>query len=288
MRPCPACDSPLHSRLISQAGYELLRCAACELIYVGNPPTLDELRRVYSFDAGYHTGFRDDPAVINRQRRAASAQLNYLRRHRAHGRLLDIGCSAGFFMEAATAAGWEALGVELSGDTAELARGKGLEVIEGTLAGVPTAAGPFDAVTMFDVLEHVEQPRADLERAHELLAPGGLVVVMTPNADGLLAKWLLIVAALTGGWLHAEPPAHLSQFSKRSLESLLNRTGFRTLETIDSRLSLLYVLGGRRQVARSPARMLAGLVGAPLSFLGPRVKRGDWMVVVAERATQKT
>jgi SAM-dependent methyltransferase len=150
---------------------------------------------------------------------------------RPPGRLLDVGCGIGIFLEAATAQGWVVAGVEPS-DGAEPFRDRRFDVFRGTLESAPFAAHSFDLVTFWDVLAHLPDPLSSLRRARELLKPDGWLVVKTANRANLhlaIAKALSPLGG-TRGWLHL--PAQLYQFSPHSLGALVEHADFRVTEVI--------------------------------------------------------
>lgn len=98
-----------------------------------------------------------------------------------------------------------------------------MEIITGTIADI-SPERKFDAITMFDVIEHVRAPRADLTKIKQLLAPGGALLVITPDSGSFYARllgkhWHLIV-----------PPEYINLFNRRSLSCLLDDVGFEILE----------------------------------------------------------
>jgi SAM-dependent methyltransferase len=137
------------------------------------------------------------------------------------GRLLDYGCAVGLFVKAAVEAGWSARGYERSSWAASYGRsqfGLDITVADGTVD--PFGPNSFDVVTLWDVLEHLEQPRRVLELVSKWLVQGGIVALNTVNSSSLGAR-------LAGsGWRHVYPPHHLQLYSKRSLERLLAEFGF--------------------------------------------------------------
>lgn len=155
--------------------------------------------------------------------------LDRLDVHRPYrGRLLDIGCGTGEFLEAATRRGWEVSGVELSVRAARLAREKGLDVRCCTLSSAPYAGGSFDAITCLDVLEHVADPLQDLQRARELLAPRGLLVMRVPNTVFHLIK-TRACTVLGVNDVGLQMDYHLNHFTPKTLMKTLGRCGYRTI-----------------------------------------------------------
>jgi SAM-dependent methyltransferase len=202
---CPLCGAGGADTVWREGDYDLVRCGTCDLLYVGNPPGEEELARLYSFDSGFHTqladGSDEDSSATDAN---AQHHLDAIARVQDPGRLLDVGCATGRFLAAAAARGWEAEGVELNDDTAAIAREAGLEVTTGTLESL-SPDQPFDAITMWDVVEHVPDPLGLLRAAHGLLAPGGRLWLATPNVDGLFPRASLLVAPRVGRWPHRAP-----------------------------------------------------------------------------------
>lgn len=138
-------------------------------------------------------------------------------------RLLDVGCHVGVFVEIAAQHGWDAWGVEPSHWAATQAQQAGLQVVEGTLATAGFDDGFFDVITMWDVIEHVEQPSAEVREAYRLLKPGGVLAVHTMDLDSLFARLM----GRRWPWLME---MHVYYFTRRTLAMLLGQAGFHVLE----------------------------------------------------------
>jgi 2-polyprenyl-3-methyl-5-hydroxy-6-metoxy-1,4-benzoquinol methylase len=278
---CPVCGAGEARPVWREGEYDLVRCPTCELVYVGNPPDDRELERLYSFESGFHTELAsnsDDQNSASREN--ALHHLEVIARTQRPGRLLDVGCATGRFLTAAAERGWQTEGVELNGDTAEIARDAGHEVTIGTLENLgPTEQ--FDTITMWDVVEHVSDPLSLLKAARERLAPDGRLWLATPNVDGLFPQASLRVAAKVGRWPHPEPPYHLSQFSERTLRHTLDRAGFARIEVTHERIPLGFTFGSRKVLLAEPRRLAYTVLFAPLAIVGPWVNRGDTMIVSA-------
>jgi SAM-dependent methyltransferase len=195
---------------VERAGeYVLHHCPGCDLVF-------SEPMR--GGDAEWYDGayFVLHVAVDDRLREYGAWALRNLP---GRGRLLDVGCGTGAFVHYATARGFDACGIDFSHKSVEAGRRRfGLR----TLVARPLAdfreeqAGrPFDVVTSFEVLEHVESPRAFLADIHALLGPGGLVVLSVPNRG----RW-----PVRG--LFDSPPHHLTRWTERALRTLLELSGF--------------------------------------------------------------
>jgi SAM-dependent methyltransferase len=281
---CPGCGSgELEPSFFVKNGYTLARCSACGLAFVTNLPTPEELEQFYSFASGYHVDFRDDQAEIANRFALAGHQYAAIARHHPPGRCLDIGAAAGFFVKTAADNGWDAHGIELSKDTSQLARERyGVDVTSTRLEDATFEPESFDAITLWDVIEHVPDPFDTMQRVAALLRPGGVVGIITPNLDGLYARSSYGIGRRINYWPAVEPPAHLSQFSAQSLRKLFDRVGLETLETKHESQALSYVFGAPRQLL-NPRRLIYAAIFAPLMLIGPRVGAGDQILVIARR-----
>jgi 2-polyprenyl-3-methyl-5-hydroxy-6-metoxy-1,4-benzoquinol methylase len=284
-RGCVICGTYDSTHVFTKKGFELVRCLACDLAYVANPPTHEALQRQYSFEHGYQRKYADTRSDVRFEIGAARKHLAYLQRYKTAGHLLDIGCSAGFFLAEARAAGWDVSGLELSEDTAQIAREKvGVDVTTGVLHDGMFRAASFDAVTMWDVIEHVADPVSMLISVSRILKRDGVLLMETPNIDGLFPRLSYRVAERLNYWPHPEPPYHLFQFSKKTVRRLLEIAGLRTLRIHDRLIPLSYSFGTFREVVRSPKQLPYVLVFASLAALGPTLGQGDSLVVAAQRA----
>lgn len=275
------------THVFTKEGFELVRCRGCDLVYVTNPPALEALQRLYSFEHGYHQKVADPSADVRFETEVARNHLADLQHYnKTAGRLLDIGCSAGFFLDEARVAGWDVSGLELSEDTAEIARRKfGLEVTTGVLGVGLFRAGSFDAVTMWDVIEHVVDPVSTLVEVSRILKDDGVLLMETPNIDGLFPRLSYRLAETLNYWPHPEPPNHLFQFSKKTVRRLLETAGMRTLGIGDRRIPLAYSFGTAREVVRSRRQLAYALAFAPVAAVGPVLGQGDSLVVAAQKAS---
>ena len=161
-------------------------------------------------------------------------------------RLLDVGCGFGLFAQTAKERGWEALGIEPAGASAEYAREQGGEVINAPLTELlAEGLGTFDVVHLHEVLEHLPDPAGMLAILQSLLTPGGLVCIVVPNDYNPLQR-VLRHTGFSPWWV--TPPVHLNYFDFDSLASLLERSGFRVLRKQATFPMELFLLMGENYV----------------------------------------
>lgn len=286
IKPCPFCRSQAQRLLFVQNGFQLVRCADCQLAFIANPPDQQAVRALYmgEGDGAYHQDVRspDSPAA-RRMMRTAHRHLQFLTRVVRQGRLLDVGCSTGDFLSLAVAAGFDAHGVELSKASVRLARKqRGLSVQHGTVDDFPPLA-EMDVITAFDVLEHIPDPIRELSAYVARLKPGGWLVISTPNIDGLFPRLSYKVAKRLGYWPHPEPPHHLFQFGEAILRRILADQGLVPGPTWHCRIDLSYSFGTWQNLVRMPKRLLYALVFGPVAIAGPWLAQGDWIYMAARK-----
>ena len=281
-RKCPTCLSADHGAVFVKDSHTLVRCSECGLVFVRDLPATDALHALYDSDS-YH---EDSERVAKSFTERAAAQADLLQRHYpVPGRVLDVGCSHGYFLRNARDRGWSTAGVELSRRSAEVARTvHGLDVVTGTLDDAPWPPESFDVVTMWDVIEHLPSPGEVLAQVAKLLRPGGILLMATPAVDGLYPRVSLRLAPFTKWWGHPEPPYHLQQYSKKTIVDLCRRNGFAVSKIVEDQIPLGYSFG----LSRSIRRNLASAVLLPLAAIGPRVRMGDSMYVVASKVDEPT
>ncbi|MBN2808897.1 MAG: class I SAM-dependent methyltransferase [Deltaproteobacteria bacterium] len=137
-----------------------------------------------------------------------------------NGRLLDIGCGGGKYLLAMQRLGWRAEGVEFNAGAVQTCRQSGLDVFLGELHDARFADNSFSVVTARHVLEHVAEPVAFVAEIFRILAPGGLMVLKTPNSKALARKWF------GSKWFPNEVPRHLILYSPENLRALSEQQGF--------------------------------------------------------------
>jgi SAM-dependent methyltransferase len=173
------------------------------------------------------------------------------------GRVLDVGSGFGFFLKSLQEEGYQPYGLEVSDYARQRAREYTAAPIVGQTAerDFPFEPGFFDAVTMFDVIEHIEDYPSTLAECKRTLRPGGRILVMTPSGHSI-ARFLL-----GRHWSWHKDPTHVHMFTPGSLVSALRDAGFGDLEAFT--LFNFYIVGDATSFLR-PLRRIRRFVRVPL------------------------
>lgn len=235
---CPVCDGARFDEMCAWKDKQIIQCAKCGLVSAYPRPSPEELVRMYAQGDLLKEPNENEvleeiefPKWKAREHQRILKQLARLGIR--SGRLLDVGCLWGFFLDNARKSGFEAVGVEPYERAARYARNVlHLEVHSGNLAGA-TTGGAFDAVTILDVIEHLTDPVEELKRIYEQLKPGGVVAVVTPNVNGLSTQMLgWKRRAMKQPWCPIDDmPWHLWGFTPQTISKALERAAFR-VETV--------------------------------------------------------
>lgn len=196
---------------------QIVQCQQCGLVYANPRWSDEELKEAYAVveDELY-------------QQERAGRELTFARHLRALEKmtgaaddrsLLDVGAYIGVFVEVATKAGWNAVGVEPSSWAVREAQKRHINVLNGTQESSQLQGRQFDVVTMWDVIEHVSDPAAELGKAFQLLKPGGWLAVHTMDIGSVTARLM----GRRWPWLM---DMHLYYFSQKSLAQMMVKSGF--------------------------------------------------------------
>jgi SAM-dependent methyltransferase len=245
----------------------ILRCVSCGFAFRQVRSSEQELSEVYRrMDPGLYE------AEASGRARTAARHLKIVQRYLPPGRVLDVGCASGLFLRLAQNAGWQVVGLEPSEALFEKAstavEGRG-EVYRLTLEEADLAPATFDAVTIWDVLEHVPDPLGFMKTCRSLLKPKGHLFLNIPNLDSKEARWLGTQWPL----LLAE---HLNYFNPPSLRLCGEKAGIEWLDLGQrpSSFSIGYILYRLSQhsipganFGRKLARGAVGKITVPI-YLG--------------------
>ncbi len=239
---------------------DLYRCGDCGTVHQPSLPHGAELHDLYRgmSDASY---LEEEEG----RRRAARRLLDLLAAQVPRGRLLQVGCGYGLLLDEARRRGYEVQGVELSAAAVRHARERlDLPVRELALEEAALEAARaqerYDAILAVDVLEHLEDPVLALDRLCALLAPGGALLIVTPDPSSRVAR-------MAGGRWWCFIPSHACLIPRRALRELLRARGLVVVEDVFSvhTFTLGYWLAGLGE--------RGGWVGGAIGYVAARLPR---------------
>jgi SAM-dependent methyltransferase len=238
---CLLCESE-NSRIVwRQDGFQIARCIDCGVLFAANPPSQADLNALY--DKGVLTGAPIEfigrgngtpPEWKQYEQMSILERLKHL--GASGGTLLDVGAFSGMFMQNAKRFGFQVAGVEPIREAYHhLSDTLGLAVVHGDLYSAAFPAENFAAVSLLDVIEHIFDPVAELREVLRVLKPGGVVVLTTPNAAGLIQRIVGTKRKLFGQpWCPIDDvPWHLWGFTPHSFRLCIEKAGF-YVEAVDS------------------------------------------------------
>ena len=239
-RACPACGLERSHFAFTAAGFVHVRCSRCATLFVAELPPPERVEATY-LAPDYHSSAEGQEL---RMRADADARAQVLRKFGCRD-VLEVGCGPGHFLDAVRELGMRVEGVDRA-RTAAGPRARGHTIHDCWLQDLAPVAARFDAVAMWEVIEHVPDPKDMLVHARKWLRPGGFLALSTPSSSGLPAR------ALGARFPMVCPPDHLALFSRRGLTALLAGAGFDPVRwTSFSGL-------GREQLRRGFQRFLLG------------------------------
>jgi SAM-dependent methyltransferase len=277
--PCPACGTDTAQRLLYRRnGCDIFRCAECGL---GRAEAAASFDPSAYYTGGYFSGAHADGYADYRGaepvlRLEFAHTVEFVRTLRPRGRLLEIGCAYGFFLDEARRH-YDVCGIELAADAAAACRSRSLNVVTG-VADAPTLdrlGPPFDVIVLLDVIEHLPQPHVTLALAAQRLNQDGAIVLTTGDFGSPLAR-------LAGArWRLMTPPQHLWFFTAQSFRRLARQHGLSVermdhpWKTVPLSLILFQIVRMLGRSVKAPA--MASRIGLPANLF-------DAMRVVLRKA----
>jgi 2-polyprenyl-3-methyl-5-hydroxy-6-metoxy-1,4-benzoquinol methylase len=307
-RQCPACGGeladwrwvPTSEPALGDTQFLLRRCTTCgSAVTVGAVP--ERLHDLGAYRPGrprLHTLVRPLLRAFDQHRLTMIRQVSP-----GPSRLLDVGAGRGRFVAAARAAGYQADGIEPSARGVAGAREIGVVLAQASIEEAAVPARSLGVVTLWHVLEHLDEPGQALKRIAGWLRPGGAILVGVPNLASLQA-WVG-----GEGWYHLDVPRHRVHYTADGVQVLLRRSGFEVVRThhvlaehnpfgmwqsvlnrVTTTPSYVYNLLKRNASIRSTDLLVSGL-GVPLApfaalaeLAAAAAGRGGTVAVLATRA----
>ncbi len=299
--PCDLCGSTESGLALTTSRLDgpLVRCRDCGLFYVAIPnkesPEVepreshdpegesrqvasemlrlaDRARELALIDPGVEAGERPWRELTARER------LDDLKRFVTKGRFLEIGCSTGEMLDAASSS-FTAMGVEADERISRIAASRGMDVFSGTLRDAHFPDGHFDAAAMYHVIEHVPSPSQEVRELHRIIKPGGWLVLEAPN---IATVWFRLLGAR---WRQVIPD-HIFFFTPQTITRLCESAGFevRELRSVGKAMSVRLFINRLSRYHRPAASLLESVSDRlNLSDLTIRLKLGDVMRLYAKK-----
>lgn len=228
--PCPLCGGDDHVAERELNGFFLVRCRRCSFVFV-NPRYSDEALAALYTNQDSEKSIQlyskiASPSILETYNRTLDRLEKLMP---ARGRLLDVGCAAGYFFEQALKRGWDAHGTDLGIWAAEAALARGLKNLHvGRLRELRFPDHHFDVVYAAQIFEHLTNPRDELAEIHRILRPGGLFYMDVPNYR------TLPILLGRDDFLLNMPPQHINYFTPPTLRALLDSAGFKDVQITSS------------------------------------------------------
>jgi 2-polyprenyl-3-methyl-5-hydroxy-6-metoxy-1,4-benzoquinol methylase len=223
-RACPVCAARETETIFVKDGFPHLRCASCTVIYVSPVVAQERLRSHHQGETSYTKVLTSGANALLDRKRFEYA-LDLLAEHLpTSGKLLDVGCGPGTFLAVARERGWQVSGVEFNASCVAMLREAGIEIIDKPLEDASLVKGSYACVALWDVLEHITDPRPFLATLRGLLSPGGMLLVEVPQIGSLVSRLLHATSNTFAG------DTHINFFTAVTMRRLLEDAGFSVLE----------------------------------------------------------
>lgn len=262
---CPICGpvatTPLVTFPSSGEGVAIcaVRCAGCGHVYLSPRRSYQQTIATYQ-NAQSVSHFEKDRPL---REFAATQYLERLEQRTRPGRLLDIGCGSGIFLDVARTRGWETYGTELTSACVQDIRTRGHIIFEGDLADADFEPASFDAVHTSYVFEHLHAPLTMAQNIRRLLRPGGIAMIIVPNFSTLSTHYWMLRHHLERAPIW-DIPAHNHYFTAHSLTALFQKAGF-TGTASATCMAKMFLWRRRPATRRFWATLLKGISWLPCS-----------------------
>ncbi len=281
---CRICGSSVVFQFAAR-NEELWRCRACGFLQVAEEPSPETLDAIYSQSYFTSSKYKDDPVALSRENSRRLKMLSECAD--AHAEVLDAGCSTGDFVAYAKDS-FQMYGNDYSEFAIQLAQERNPELADRLMAGrledSVWSDRQFDAICLWDVIEHIWDPVRALQDLLAHVRPGGAILLSTPAADSMMAR------ALGVYWPFMTPPEHLSFFSLDAFKAAARAAGNCQVVSYSRRgkwanLAFIAYKMGRIAPKWFPTALLRPFQMWPLKKISIYVPTGDILYVVIRKAT---
>ena len=255
---CPVCHSGpfkpflvCKDYLVSSKDFQIQECQSCGFRLTNPRPDADSIGAFYKSDQ--YISHNDEGgglvssayrAVRNYTLRSKLSLINKL--NDGAGRLLDVGCGTGAFLETCHNGGWKVTGMEPDPDARGIATQRLKTDIKSDLNAIK-GEGAFDIITLWHVLEHIADLNTTVDQLHNLLADNGTLLIAVPNSDSYDAQYFKQF------WAAYDVPRHLHHFTPKTIKLLFSRHNFQLAEKRPMNFDAFYIamLSTRYQTGRT-------------------------------------
>ncbi len=281
---CPWCSSDkaqihlwLRDEFLTKEDFHICECQNCGLLYTMPRPSMDKIADYYKSDE-YYSHNENKKGFIPRVYESVK-RINLKHKYQMAtegmpvGNVLDIGCGVGDFLHTAESHGWSCTGVEPSENAMAIAkkRMKGNIIPSADLDNIPD--GYFDLITMWHVLEHIDDLKHEVALLQRLIRPGGVVVVALPNYKSYDAQHYKHF------WAGYDVPRHLSHFNRIVLTNMFKSNGLQLLRTDKLKWDAYYISYLSELYKRHSFAFLRGLMRGWISNV-KAMRSGEWSSLV--------
>lgn len=229
---CPVCGSKSFKKLLTRFGLDIWRCQDCRHGFQNPRLKYDKATELYMDDRSASDIYTAPLQIeIDEIKYKYGVDLIELSLGGKGRKILDIGCGAGVFLKIAYKNGWpECVGVDPNENYSKIYKeAAGVQYIQGTLEKLDDydIGVHYDCISMWSVLEHMNDPKQVIRKLASILAPGGVIFILVPNLDSLATR-LMRQLSPTFAWKHP------NFFCKESLSFLMDEGGFKPvlMETV--------------------------------------------------------
>lgn len=236
--PCNLCGTNNTRLITTEREFNVCKCKNCSLIYVNLQPYEMEGNSLGYYDY-WDTSEDSIKSRIAAHKNVFMHGIRILERisYGKKGKLLDIGCGYGHFLKLAKERGWKVTGQDISMKACEYTEVElGINVYCGYLESINFPDSHFDVITMWFVLEHVDNPFSLLMEAKQILKPGGMLLVRVPNVSRLhYLRWLIRRARRKPFLYLGGAPAHLYGFTPKTIRMFFDKLDFKRVKFYPTR-----------------------------------------------------
>lgn len=232
MRSCPVCGSKKNHDIIYKTGGTYVKCDACTMVFTNPVFTEEALTEYYqSVNSGQaEITVNESPFY----REIYSKGLSAVSKYKKSGKILDVGCGSGFFLDIAKEKKWNTTGIELGISDAQIATSHGHTIFTDRIEDM-SLKEKFDAITLWDVFEHIVEGRPYLKRLSKLLTKDGVIFMQIPNSGSLAAR----IMREECNMFHTL--GHVSLYNPDTIKLMAEKSGFKIvhMETVIHELAVL-------------------------------------------------